>query len=341
MLPTGMRAVVQHGPQEMKVEELPLPQPAHGQILVRVRANGICGSDLHFWKHAVYGSGVVLGHEICGEVAALGDGVRDIEVGALGAIHSGGSCGVCARCSSGLAYYCQDGQGLGTGRGNGGYAEYIVATAASFIPVPAGSDPAVVSFSEPIANGLRCLNYPEVAQAKSALIIGAGPIGLSCLAAAKRAGVARIWVVEGRARRAAAALSLGAERVLDPHDDVAARVRHEFPFGVELAVEAVGHPDTIRTALKLARPRATVIVMGVCLEPVELRPVQWMLKELTIRSSLGCDRDDQQAAVDMLRRGAIDPAPLITRRIGIEEVPETLRQLAAGADEIKVVLEHA
>jgi L-iditol 2-dehydrogenase len=340
-LPKTMRAVVQHGPEDLRLEELPVPDPAPGQVLVRVRANGICGSDLHFWRHAVYGTGVVLGHEIAGEVAAVGDGVQGLVAGQPGAVYAGGSCGSCSRCSSGLSYYCQEGVGLGTGRGIGGLAEYLVAPATNFLPMPSDTEPASIAFAEPLANGIRCLDHPEVRGADSAVILGCGPIGLVCLVAAKRAGVKRILVVEPRPRRQQAALKLGAERVLHPtDDDVVAQVRREFPHGPEIAVEAVGLADTVQLSTRLVRPRGTVLVMGVCFGDVSMQPLRWMLKELTIRSSLGCDREEHLVAANMIGGGAFDPRPLITRRVSLSQVPETVAALAAGADEIKVVVEH-
>jgi len=338
-IPERMRAVVQHGPRDLRLEERPVPRPGPGEVLVRVRASGICGSDLHTWREAIYGGGIVLGHEICGEVAGLGDGVRDVPTGVAGVIYSGSSCGRCPRCQGGLGYYCQEGHGLGSSA-LGGLGEYLVAPATSFIAAPAGLDPAVVAFAEPLANGLRALDFPEARAARSAVVIGAGPIGLSCLAAARQAGVERIVAIEGRARRRDAALALGAERVLAPGDDVQPALRDVFPLGADLVVEAVGRPDTIRQSFRWARPGGTVLLMGLCLEDVEMRPLGWLLKELVIRSSLGCDRDDLRGALDWIDSGAVDPRPLVTRRIPLEDAVDALPDLAAGADEIKVVVEH-
>jgi threonine dehydrogenase-like Zn-dependent dehydrogenase len=153
--------------------------------------------------------------------------------------------------------------------------------------------------------------------------------------------VERVWVVEGRARRREAARALGAERVLDPvGDDVPAAVEGSFPHGPDLVVEAVGLPETIESSFRLARPGGSVYLMGVCLGSIEVLPVSWMLKELTIRSSLGCSRDEQLRALAWVTGGTPDARPLVTRRIGLDEVPGAMTDLARGADEIKVVVEH-
>jgi 2-desacetyl-2-hydroxyethyl bacteriochlorophyllide A dehydrogenase len=336
-----MRAIVQHGPRDLRLEQVPEPEPAPGEVLVHVHANGICGSDLHFWKHATYGSGVVLGHEIAGQVVALGAGVQGLAPGDVGAVHTSMPCGACESCKAGLAHFCREGGSLGTGRGRvGGLAEYVAAPARSFLKTARGVDPAALAFAEPLANGLRCLDRPEVREARTALVIGAGPIGLVCLVAARAAGVGRIFVVEGRARRREAARRLGAERVLDPADDVVAELRRELPVGPDLAIEAVGRPETIEQAQRIVRPRGSVFVMGLCLEDIRVRPVRWMLKEMTLRSSLGCDREDHARAVAMIDGGAFDPLPLVTRRVPLADAPAAIAALAAGADEIKVVVEH-
>jgi 2-desacetyl-2-hydroxyethyl bacteriochlorophyllide A dehydrogenase len=336
-----MRAVVQHGPKDLRVEERAVPEPGPGEVLVRVRANGICGSDLHFWKHAVYGTGVILGHEISGEVAAVGPGVQGLRTGELGPVHAGIPCGDCGRCRAGLSHFCQNGSSLGSGGDFGGLAEYLLAPAENFLAAPDGFDAAALTFTEPLANGLRCLDFPEVRQARSAVVIGSGPIGLSCLIAARESGVERIWMLEGRARRRDAALELGAERVLHPtDDDVKGALLGAFPHGADLVVEAVGLPETLQSSFRWVRPGGTVVLMGVLLGSVELQPIAWMLKELTIRSSIGCARQDQLDALRLVADGRVDAKRLVTRRIGLEEVPDAVAALADGADEIKVVVEH-
>jgi len=339
-IPERMRAVVQHGPKDLRVEQRSVPEPAAGEVLVRVQASGICGSDLHTWREMMYGPGIVMGHEIAGEVVALGSGVTDVPLGRTGAIHSGAACGQCARCCDGLSYYCKEGLGLGDGH-QGGLCEYVVAPASCFLPAPPGSEPACVAFAEPLANGLRALRFAASGVARRAVVIGMGPIGLSCLVAARELGVEHVVAIEARPRRREAALALGAERVLDPGAaDLQPQLRSVFPHGADLVIEAVGLPDTIRSAIRWARPGGTVLVMGVCLEDVELRPIAWLLKELTIRASLGCSHEDQREALGLLSRGSVDASRLVTRRIGIEEVAGVMPALSAGADEIKVVVEH-
>jgi threonine dehydrogenase-like Zn-dependent dehydrogenase len=289
----------------------------------------------------MFGPGVVLGHEIAGEVVVLGEGVDGVPVGQIGAVYGGGPCGTCDRCTAGLSHFCVQGLALGSGSGIGGLAEYVLTRASNFMPMPPETDPAAITFSEPLGNGLRAFDHLDRGGASSVVILGAGAIGLACLIAAKRAGIEQALVVEGRPRRRQAALDLGANGVLHPtEEDVRAEVFRKFKHGPELVVEAVGLPETINSSMNLVRSGGTVLVMGVCLGEVAVQPVQWILKEMTIRASLGCSLEDQRGAVEMISSKELDPRPLITRRASLEEAPELLAALARGADEVKAVIEY-
>jgi 2-desacetyl-2-hydroxyethyl bacteriochlorophyllide A dehydrogenase len=335
-----MRALVQRAPRALELDEIDDPTPAPGQVVVRTSAVGICGSDLKVWDIAAYGTGVVLGHEVAGVVESVGDGVDPSLIGTRAAIHGGMSCGECEHCLDDLPYYCMTGLGLGSRQGVGGFAERVVVPAENVLPISDATDLAAASFAEPLANGLRLLDRPEVPGTHGALILGAGPIGLVSLLAARAKGVTGIVVVEGRHRRADAALSLGAERVIDPGDDVEREVRRSMPGGPPIVIEAVGHPATVMQAMKLTRPGGSAFLMGVCGEPVRVNPFRWMTKELTIRTSIGTDLERHAEATQLIDRGDVDASALITSRITLDEAPDAFEALAGGADEIKVVVEH-
>ena len=335
-----MRALVQRAPRALEVVDIEDPAPGRGEVVVRTSAVGICGSDLKVWDIAAYGTGVVLGHEVAGVVEEVGDGVDESLIGTRAAVHGGISCGECQSCLDDLPYYCMSGLGLGGSNGIGGLAERVVVPATNVLPISDSTDLAAASFAEPLANGLRLLDRPEVPGTHGALIIGAGPIGLVSLLAARARGVTGIVVVEGRRRRAEAALRLGAERVISPHDDIEHEVRRSFPGGPPIVIEAVGHPATVMQAMKLTRPGGSAFLMGVCGEPVRVNPFRWMTKELTIRTSIGTDLDRHAEATRLIDTGEVDASSLITSRISLDEAPDAFEALAGGADEIKVVVEH-
>ncbi len=334
-----MRALVHRGPMDLRLEKLAMPVAGLGETLVQVKANGLCGSDLHLW-HLERGPEVtaVLGHEICGMVIKP-DGTRT-----LAAIHGGDHCGACVHCDAGFSYYCRNGVralgSTGSHPGLGGLAEFLVAPSTNVIPVPHDLDPAIVTLAEPLANALRSLDRPEIREAASLVVIGCGPLGLVHIAAAKHYGIKHVVAVEGRAKRAAAALALGADSVVDPADDVARELAKRFPIGPDVIVEAAGLATTAYQAFTLVRPGGSVVLMGICGQPFRINTFRWIAKELTIRTSIGTGLSEHQLAMDILASGAIDTRSLITARVRLEDAAEAFAALEAGADEIKVVVIH-
>ena len=330
----SMTAVVHRDARLLRLEEIPVPEPAAGEVLVEVLANGICGSDLHVWKLPVReGELRVLGHEIAGRIAGTG---------VMGAVYAGGQCGLCPLCRAGLGHFCRDAQHLGsTGTpGLGGLAPFVAVRAEHVLPAPVGLEPALITLAEPLANALRALDRPEVDHAATAVIIGCGPLGLVHLAALRHLGVDRVIAIEGRPRRRDAAIELGAEAVLDPREDISARVAAHFGIGPDLVVEAVGTKGTTHLATDLVRPRGSVFLMGVCGEPFRVNTLRWLNKELTIRTSIGASREEHERALSLVASGAIDLSGLITRRVALADAPTMFDALDAGADEIKVVVTH-
>lgn len=338
-----MKAVSLRSAHHMELIDLDTPTPAAGEVLVRMQANGICGSDLHFWHHGPAGEPGVLGHEMCGEVVGVGTGVDVAIIGARGAIWSGNSCGRCDLCAEGLGHFCGSASTLGGFKPDtlGGLAEYVCVEPHRVLSEDTGLDAAYVTLAEPLANALRSIDRDGVRDARHCVVIGCGPLGLAHVAAARAIGIPTIIAVEGRARRAAAALALGADEVLLPSDDVAHELTRRFRVGPDLVIECVGLPSTTYLATSLARPGGTVLLMGACGEPFRVNTYRWLQKELTIRTSIGTGAAEQRRALDLLTNGAIAAASFVSARISLAEVPEAFAALAAGADEVKIVVEHA
>ncbi len=341
-LPVAMRAVSLRAAQSMEVVELPRPEPAAGEVLVRLLGNGICGSDLHFWHHGPAGEPGVLGHEMCGEVVAVGAALDDGLLGVRGAIWSGNACGTCALCRDGLGHFCASAPTLGGFRPDtlGGLAEYVCVEPHRVLP----ADPALridqIALAEPLANAIRALDRDGVREARHCLVIGCGPLGLAHVAAARALGIPTVVAVEGRAKRRAAALAVGADEVIDPGDDLARACTARFGVGPDLVVECVGSPATTYLATSVVRPTGTVLLMGVCGEPFRVNTYRWLEREIVVRTSIGTGATEQRLALDWIEWGVVDVAPLISAHIGLDEVPEAFAALAAGADEVKIVVEH-
>lgn len=342
--PGRMRAVSLRGPHDMAIVEFDRPDPGDGEVLVRMIANGICGSDLHFWHAGPVGPPGVLGHEMCGEVVATGAGVDDALLGTRGAIWAGNSCGVCAMCVEGLGHFCEaPPNSLGGFRAGtlGGLAEYACVEPHRVLGDATGLDPAVVTLSEPIGNAIRSLDRDGVRNARHAVVLGCGPLGLAHIAVARAIGVGTIVAVEGRARRAHAAARLGADEVFSPSDDLSRLITRRLGVGPDLVIECVGTPATTYLAGSIVRPGGTVLLMGICSSPFRVNTYRWIEKEVSIRTSVGTGADEQRRALCWLQDGTVDGAPLISARISLDEVPEAFAALDAGSDEVKIVVEHA
>ena len=338
MLAASLRA-----PHDMAIVELARPEPGPGEVLVRMLANGICGSDLHFWHHGPAGPPGVLGHEMAAEIVALGPSVADAWLGQRGAVWAGNQCGVCAECGAGLGHFCSDPpNSLGGFRPDalGGLAQFAVIEPHRLLVDDCDLDPAIVTLAEPLANAIRSLDRARASEARHCVVLGAGPLGLAHIAVARWMGVERIVAVEGRRRRADVARQLGADEVLDPTTDVRGKVAEWFGVGVDLVVDCVGSQETTHLGGGLCRPGGTLLLMGICGSSVRVNTYRWIEKELTIRTSVGTGADEQRRALELLQRGVVDGSQIVTARIGLDDVPGAFAELDAGSDEVKIVVEH-
>jgi (R,R)-butanediol dehydrogenase/meso-butanediol dehydrogenase/diacetyl reductase len=330
-----MKAVVVRTPGELALETVPDPTPEPGQMVLRVRACGICGSDLHLHQAAALGAGAVMGHEFCGEVMESAGGFRAGErVCALPVL----SCGSCQRCRSGLGAFCSTGTPLGLGAQPGAFADYVAVVPHQAVRLPAGVDDALGALVEPLAVGLHAVNVARVRRGESCLVIGAGPIGLAIAMWARTFGAGEVVVSEGVAVRRDLAERIGATAVIDPAtESLPEAVARQFPEGPDVVFEAVGLPGLIQRAIDVVRFRGRVVVAGACLGPDTIQPIPTMIKEASLHFVLAYEKDDFQYAVDMLDDGRISPGVMITDRIGLEDVPGAFKALENPEGHCKVI----
>ncbi|HEU4429475.1 MAG TPA: alcohol dehydrogenase catalytic domain-containing protein [Myxococcota bacterium] len=331
-----MRAVVSKSPGELVVESVPDPKPAPGQAVLRVAACGICGSDLHLHQHKLLPPGAIMGHEFVGEVMESAGPLRAGERVCAIPNHS---CGVCERCRSGLGAYCATQQPIGLGLPNGAYAEYVAIAAHEAVRVPDGVSTEPAALVEPLAVGLHALNASRIRRGERCLVVGAGPIGLAIALWARHFGAREVIVSERAAGRRALAERLGATRVVDPvQEDLAAALERAAPGGPDVVFEAVGVPGLIDECVGRVRFRGRVIVAGVCVGADSITPVAGILKEAAVQFVLAYEKDDFQYTLDMLAQQRIDPAALITDRVGLAGVPAAFEELATPRGQGKVLV---
>lgn len=332
-----MKAVVVSGPRSLAVEEVPDPVPTRDQVVLRVRACGICGSDLHAHQMGILPTGSVMGHEFAGEVMESAHGWK---AGACVCALPALSCGRCDRCLTGLGVFCLNGmKAIGLGQAPGAYAEYIAVSPHHLVGLPDAVDLARGAIVEPLAVGLHAANVARLRTAENVLVVGAGPIGLSCLLWARHFGARSVVVSEKSAGRRAMAERLGATVVVDPAGgSLASTLQRVAPSGIDVVFEAVGVPGVISQCIGTVRFRGRIVVVGVCMQPDQIFPFGAIVKEATLHFVLAYEKSDFQYTVDMLDQGRIDPTPMITDEIGLDGVASAFSALESPDAQCKVLV---
>lgn len=338
-----MKAVVFNGPNKaLTVEERQKPVAAAGELVLKVLACGICGSDLHGVKTGFYPTGIVMGHEFCGLVDQIGEGVEDWQIGdkalALPAWH----CETCQYCLEGKIELCKDLKSIGIDMPHdGAFAEYIRVKAALSIKVPETlqQDTLTVLY-EPLSTGLGSFRHGNVGIDDHVLIIGGGAIGLSVALWARKFGVNLIGLSEMQPERLQRASACGANVVIDAsqeQDPVAAFIKMT---GKEPTVifECVGLPGMFKRIVDMAPLNTRVIVTGTCMEEESFTVVDAALKRLECVFHFGYGQADVEHTLTCMAVGSIDPSPLLTNKTTLDELPETFADLMKPNAECKVVV---
>jgi 2-desacetyl-2-hydroxyethyl bacteriochlorophyllide A dehydrogenase len=335
-----MRAAVLRGGRMVCREDVAEPVPTSGQVLVGVRACGICGSDLHFAKHgaemlcvidqmrgAPIGGGldlaqdVFMGHEFAAEVLDAGP---DTQAPPAGTIVTSVPVLLSQRGIESLVY---------TNSAVGGYAERMLLSAPLLLTVPNGLDPRQAALTEPLAVGLHAVNKAGVRQGDSTLVVGCGPVGVAVIAALKSQGVERIVAADFSPKRRQLAETMGAHQTVDP--------AQESPYDVvrpAVIFESVGLPGILDEVMRMAPANSHVVSVGACMEPDPLRPVVAAMKELSLQFVFGYSPEEFAATLRAIAEGEIDVAPLITGQVGLAEVGSAFDELASPAEHCKILV---
>ena len=346
-----MRALVYHGPGRLELEDRPEPSPGRGEAVIRVLAAGICGTDLRIAKgaHRAYPDGTrrVPGHEIAGEVAAVGAGVEATRVGERVFVAPNLGCGECPACRAGRMNLCADADAFGITL-DGAFAEYMHVPAAAvaagnLMPVPPDADPAAVSVVEPLACVLRGQRAVSVGEGDRVLVCGAGPIGLLHVLVALASGADRVLVSEPNARRRADAEAIGAGAVIDPAaEDVRARVLEETDgLGADVVITAVPVRAVQEQALELAAVGGRINFFGGLPKDdsmISLDSNAIHYRELTLTGTTANDTADCRRALELATAGRVDLARLVTARFPLDRADDAFAA-AGGGRELKVVIE--
>ncbi|ALG83543.1 2,3-butanediol dehydrogenase [Gordonia phthalatica] len=325
-----MKSLLLYAARDARIADVPEPEPGPGQVKVKVECAGICGSDLSLFQYSPIPAGFThpllcthgphaLGHEFSGRVVALGDGVDDIEVGALVAVRPNVYDGTCPACERGEQNLCAQGGFIGVSGGGGGFSEYVVAgrDAAHVIPERFGAE--VAAMVESTAVAWHAVKQSGGGDGTTALVVGAGPVGLALVSCLLARGASKVFVSELSEARKARAVEMGAE-VLDPSQtDVVAHVQALGGVDVSFDASGVGQP-TYDTALDALRPGGTSVVVAMFHEPVQVDLQKYMTSEKKLVGSMAYTDVDFGEVVEAIVDGRLDPRPLITGRIRLDDV---------------------
>jgi L-iditol 2-dehydrogenase len=281
-------AAFQVGLRRIEIDDVPMPSPKPGEVLVEMTAVGICGSDLHYFRTGRIGERPlrfphILGHEPAGVVAALGKGVRGLRLGQTVAIEPGISCGRCRACRLGRLNLCYHVKFLGSPGVAGAFQRYLVMPAVCAKPVPKGVDPALASAVEPLAVALHSMKLVDLRRGESVGVLGGGPIGLSVLALARARGAKVVAVSDPRPARRATALRLGAARAVAPADFVDAVREATGRLGASVLFECSGAPDAFDASVAAAERGGRIALVGIPeADAVSIDSHAWRQRELEV-----------------------------------------------------------
>jgi 2-desacetyl-2-hydroxyethyl bacteriochlorophyllide A dehydrogenase len=327
-----MRAVTFQAPNEVRVEERPEPELlARDDAIVAIEASGVCGSDLHIYHGRVkIAPGFTIGHEFVGTVVAAGDDVTRVNTGdrVLGCFHS--ACGTCFYCLKGVYQKCDSarvfGHGAALGDLPGTQAERALVPNANLTlrKVPDGVTDDVALFAgDVMGTAYHAVQEGDVRPGDSVAVLGLGPVGLCAVQVAIAAGAAPVLAIDTVPQRLEMARSFGAVPIhLTEEEPRKLTQAATAGRGVDAAIDAVGHPDALDLAIRLARKAGTVVAIGVYAEPCQVHMGLVWIKGLTVRGGQANVIGHVDRVLGMLAAGTLDPTPLVTHHMALDDAPE-------------------
>src|SRR5215472_15829922 len=338
-----MKALLLSEYKKLQIADVPVPVPSPGEILVHVAACGICGSDVHGYDGS---SGrrippIVMGHEAAGIIASLGAGVVGFQEGDRVTFDSTVYCGECAYCRRGQVNLCDRREVLGVSCGDyrraGAFAEFVSVPARIVYKLPGSLSFSEAALLEAVSVALHTVSLAKIAQGSTALVVGAGTIGLLLQQALKVAGCSRVFVADPDRTRLALSQKLGATEIIS--ERVEQRVSQlTNGIGVDTVAEAVGRTESIATSIDSVRKGGTVILVGNITPEVKIHLQKVVSRQLHLQGSCA-SAGEYPRAIELMSKGEIRVKPLITAVAPLAEGPRWFERLYAREPNLmKVVL---
>lgn len=336
-----MQSVRLFGVGDLRLVEGSRPEPGPGDLLVRVEACGLCGTDRHLFKGEFPTTPpVTLGHEFSGIIEALGDGVSGFAVGERVTGDPNNSCGRCDRCRAGRVNLCRNLKPIGVGR-DGGFADYVIVPQAQAHKLPLALKREHGAFCEPVACCLHAMDVAAISPGMAVAILGGGVIGQIMVQLCRLAGACAVLLSTGQKSRRDLAERLGATATVDAgKGDPAAAIAGPLglsPGGVDIVLECAGVTETVSQAIRMARAGGTVVLFGVVPqgETVAIEPFDLLFREVSLRPAF-LNPFTHARAAQMVAGGALDLDALISRRVGLAEAVDAIAN-PPRPGEVKVV----
>lgn len=335
-----MKAQVLTGLRQMKIVDQNMPRlETANDVLLRVAYVGVCGSDVHYYETGRIGSQIVqfpfaVGHECTAIVEAVGQAVQNVQVGQIVAVEPSVSCHQCDQCLAGRPHTCRKLKFLGCpGQLEGCLKEYIVMPSECCFPIDGKATLAQGVLCEPFAIGLYAVQLSDIRKGQRAVVLGSGPIGLSCLVAAKASGAGRVYVTDLIDARLATAKQMGADWVGNPaKGDIVSQISAEEPLGLDIVYECAGQQETLDQAIQLLKPGGKLMLIGIPRhDQVFFSPDLMRRKEIAI---LNVRRQNHctQKAIDWVAQKKVVLDPMITHTFHFDQTVEAFEMVAGYRD---------
>ena len=342
-----MEALVIHSSGDLRVEDYPTPAVSSGQVRVRIRTGGICGSDLHYYQHGGFGAiriqqPMVLGHEVAGVLDEVAPDVSHLARGDRIAVNPSHPCGQCRFCQLGLQNHCLDmryfGSAMRMPHVQGAFRQEIVVGASQAYKLADSVSDAEGAMAEPLAVALHAVNRAGPLLGRKVLVTGCGPIGAMVIIAARRAGATVIVATDVVAQPLRKALNVGADSVINMAESPEALAKYAVDKGqFDVLFEASGNERALRAAFDVVRPRGVVVQLGLSGSELTLPFNTVVAKEFDIRGAFRF-HEEFGVAVELINKGLVDLKPLISATLPYRDAGKAFALAADRSQSMKVIL---
>lgn len=341
-----MKTAVLTSLKNIELQEREIPTPEDDEVLIRVRAVGLCGSDVHYYEHGRIGSFIVkkpiiLGHEASGDIVKVGKKVEHLKEGQRVAIEPGATCGECVHCRTGRYNLCPHVEFLATPPYDGAFCEYVTMRADLVFPIPDSMSYETAALVEPFSVGVHAVRRGDLKQGETVIIMGMGPIGLVTAAAAKMAGAQTIIGVDLEQSRLDVAKEMGANYTINLREENLEDKVNEYTngMGVDLAIETAGSPKAVQGCISSVRRGGRVTIVG--MSPQDGVPIsisQIIDKEIDVKGIFRYHHT-YPAAIDMLSNSEINIERIITNEYQLSETAVAFEQsINDKANTLKIII---